>query len=136
RPEVDDRHSFRELVAEQGAGRLREQDLAPVPGGADPRRADDVEPEVALLTHGRLSCVEAHAHAHLGPVGPGMGGEGALSVNGARNGLLRASEGVEEGISLRVDLGPAVLAQVLAQEQPVVANYLLVAIAELLEELR
>ena len=77
-PEVDDRDAFGEVVAEQRASRLGEQDLAAVARRADARRADDVEPEIALFADRRLARVQAHPHAHLLPSRPLVGRERAL----------------------------------------------------------
>ena len=82
-PEVDDRHALRQVVPEQRARRLREQDLAAVARRADARRADDVEAEVALVADGRLAGVQAHPHPHLGPLRPGVRTESPLSRNRA-----------------------------------------------------
>ena len=63
--EVVDADAFGQLVAEQRARRLRDEDLAAVAGRADPRRAHDVEPDVALVADRRLAGVQAHPHADV-----------------------------------------------------------------------
>ena len=59
-----------QLVGDQVAGRLGDEDLAAVAGRADPRGAVDVEPDVALRGAPRLAGVEPHPVAHRDPVGP------------------------------------------------------------------
>ncbi len=135
-PEVDDRHALRQVVPEQRARRLREQDLAAVARRADARRANDVEAEVALVADGRLAGVQAHAHPHLGPLRPGVRAESPLSRNRAGDRLRCAREGVEERVALRVDLRAALRAQVLAEEPAVLADDFAVVVAELLEQPR
>jgi hypothetical protein len=109
--------------------RLREQHLAAVPGGGDPRRAVHVEADVALVAEPlRLAGVHAHPHAHRPVARPRVGGERALRVGGAGHRVPRPPEDVEEGVALRVDLPPTVLPErashdlgVLAEDAPVVA---------------
>ena len=50
--------------AEERARRLREEDLTAAAHRADARRSHDVEPDVALLVHGRLARVQPHPHAN------------------------------------------------------------------------
>ena len=58
------------IVAEHRAGRLRDEDLAPVTGCHDPRGAVDAEPVIALLGLSGLAGVDPHAHAQLDPRRP------------------------------------------------------------------
>ena len=78
-----------------------------MPGRADPRGADDVEADVALVAERRLAGVQAHAHANLGAARPCVGGERPLALDGRAHRVARARERVEERIALRVDLVPA-----------------------------
>jgi len=68
--EVADVHAVGQLVADERAGRLRDEDLTAMPGGADARGANDVQPDVALVADGRLAGVQAHADAHVGAARP------------------------------------------------------------------
>ena len=51
------------VACDEVARRLRQEHLAPVPGGSDARRAVDVDPDVALVGHDGLARVEPHADA-------------------------------------------------------------------------
>ena len=135
-PEVDDRDSVGELVAEQRARRLRKQDLAAVAGRADARGADDVEPEVALVADRRLAGVQAHPDADLAALRPLVCRERALGRHRPGDCVPRARERVEERVALGVDLGATLVAEALAEQQPVVADDVAVGVAELLEQPR
>ena len=63
--EVVDADALGQLVPEQRARRLRDEDLAAVARRADARRAHDVEPDVALVADRRLAGVQPHPHAHV-----------------------------------------------------------------------
>jgi len=52
------------VSAREIAGRLREQDLAPVRGVGDARRPVHVLADVPVCGHGRLTRVQSHPHAH------------------------------------------------------------------------
>ena len=92
------------------------------------------EPQVALVADRRLARVEAHSHPDLRTVRPGVGAQGALGSDRSSRGVARAREREEEGVALGVDLGPAGASERLADEPPVLANDLRVAISELLQE--
>ena len=109
--EVVDADALRELVAEQRARRLGEQNLAAVPGGADPRRAHDVQPDVALVADGRLAGVQPHPHADLRVLGPRVVAQRALGRDGRLDGGAGAREREEERVALRVHLRAALLAE-------------------------
>ena len=134
--EVDDGHALGKLVPEQSPRRLGEEDLAAVPCGADARRADDVEPEIALIADRGLAGVQTHPHAHRLLLGPRVIGEGALSSDRAGDGVPRPRERVEEGVPLCVDLCAALVAEMLPQKQAMVADDIAVGVPELLEEPR
>ena len=106
-----------------------------MPGGADPRRAMDVDSDVALLTDDGLAGVDAHADAELGPVRPVMARERLLGRDGGRDGVLRSAEAVEERVSLRVDLLAPTRAESLADDAAVIRERVGVPVAELLEQL-
>ena len=82
--------------------------MAAAPGGAKPGRADDVEPQVALLAERRLARVQAHPHADRGVLGPRVLCVRALRLDGRRDRVASAGEGEEERVALGVDLGPVV----------------------------
>ena len=74
--------------------------------------------------------MQPHAHADR------PAGKCALAVGGGGNGVRRAGEGDEEGITLRVDLDAVVLGKRRAESPPVLVQRLPVAVAELLQQPR
>ncbi len=132
--EVEDAGALRQVVPDQRARRLREEDLAAVARRADPSRADDIEPEVPLLADRGLTGVQPHPHPHGGAVGPLVCLERALGRDGGANGIAGASERVEERVALRVDLRAAVRGERLADDPPVIARHVGVRVPELLEQ--
>jgi hypothetical protein len=60
--------------------------------------------------------------------------ERALHGDGARDRVPRARKRVEERVALRIDLGPAFVAQVLPQQPPVIADDAAVRVSELLQQ--
>src|SRR5215210_4512976 len=125
-----------EIVSEQHASRLREQDLTAVARGADPGRPDDVHADVAFLADGRLAGVQAHAYLHVDAFGPLVRRQGALSVDCSANGFLGPRERVEEGVALSVDLLSAGSLELLAQDPAVIPMDVAVAVAESFEQPR
>ena len=106
--EIVDADALGQVVADERAGRLREEDLAAVASRADPRRADDVQPEVALVADRRLAGVQAHPHAHRGAVAATRGSRARAGRRPRRATASRARwEGEEERVALRVDLASA-----------------------------
>src|SRR5215218_1266009 len=63
--------------------------------------------------------------------GPNVTAENLLTLSRGLNRLIGAAEGVEERVSLRVDLMSVVLREHLAQQPLVLRQYLAVAVAEL-----
>ena len=120
--EVADRHALGEIAADERARRLREQHLPAVARRADPRRADDVHADVALVADRRLAGVQAHPHLDLGAARPLVRRERALAGDRGRDRVARTPERVEERVALRVDLAPAGRAERLAQDPPVVGD--------------
>jgi hypothetical protein len=92
------------VVRDDAFGRIGEKNLLAPGGGADARSEMDISSDVALSRDGGLACVDAHADAQFGIVGPGMRGEGALGRERAGESVVGFRKGVEESISLGVDL--------------------------------
>ena len=111
-------------------GRLRQQHLAAVADGGDPRALVHVEADVPLLGQPRLARVQPHPHADR-PVG-----QRALAVSGSGDGVRRAGEGDEERITLRVDLDALVLGKRRAESPPMLVQRLPVVVAELVQQPR
>ena len=101
---------------------------------AEPRRADDVEAEVALAAHGRLAGVQAHPHPDVDPVGPVVLGVGALRLDRCRDGVAGTGKGEEEGIALRVDLDASEGREAFPHQPPVLGEDVVVTLAEPLQE--
>jgi hypothetical protein len=97
----------REIVCHEFPRDPREKDLSPVPGRADARCSMDTKTDVSLFSDNRLGRVKTHAHPHLLSIRPFMGDQRILSGEGRANCVLRASEGDEESVALRIDLPPA-----------------------------
>jgi hypothetical protein len=90
---------------EEVTRRVREQHLAAVSRGRDPRPLHDVETDVPLRDPVRLAGVKAHAHANRAAV------ERALSIQRSGDGVSRARERHEERVALRVDFHAVALAE-------------------------
>ena len=108
---------LRQLVLDQLRRRLRDHDLAAVAGAHHPRGQMNVLPDVLRRIDTRLP----RMHPHPNPDHPSR--QGSLSLGNRSHRLPRRGEGVEEGVTLVVDLvaeterlahEPAVLAQCLA----------------------
>ena len=115
---------------EEPPGRLGEDDLPAVRGGRDPRRAVDVDPDVALVRHDRLAGVDAHAHADRARL------ERVARVGGRGHGVRCARERDEERVALRVDLDAVVSRERISQGAAVLGEELGVAGSVLLEKPR
>ena len=115
-----------DVVAEQLACHRRDDDLAAVCRGADPRPDRQVDPEVVpAFGDLRLSGVEPHAH----PYRIIEAGESSLSPDRGRDGFARARECREEGVALRVDLDAAVCGDDTAECPPMRLEHVAVAVA-------
>jgi len=107
-----------------------DEHLAAVPDRGDPRRAVDVDPDVALLGDERLPRVDAHANADR-PLD-----ECGLRLTGRYERVSRPREGDEEGVALSVDLDAAAPLERLAQRPSVIGERIRVGVAQLVEQLR
>jgi hypothetical protein len=103
RSEVDGLEPY---VDEEVARHLRDQDLPPVRDRADPRRPDHVNPYVPFRAALGLACVQAHAHGHTHLLGPLLGRERALRLDGGCRRLGCARKGNHERVALGIDLDP------------------------------
>jgi hypothetical protein len=119
-----------EIAVDQLAGRLRQQDLAAVPGGGDPGRPVDVDPDVALVGDRRLAGVQADPHADRTVL------ERRLRLPRGGDRLPRRGKGDEERVPLRVDLDPAVAAERVAQDPAMLRQRAGIGAAELGEQPR
>ncbi len=134
--EREDRDACRQRGSDERARRVREQDVAALPRGAEPRRADDVETEVALAADGRLAGVQPHPDEDGAALRPVVSGVGALHLHRGLDRVAGAREGEEERVPLRVDLDAAALGERVAHQPTVVGEDAVVAVTELLQERR
>jgi hypothetical protein len=89
----------------------------------------DVNPDVALVGHYRLTCVQADPHADRPFV------QRLLGVPRSCERIFCTREGDEEGIALGIDLDATMAAKSVAQKAPVFSECLRIAVAELVQEL-
>ena len=82
--------------------------MAAVPGGTDARGPVHADPHVALSSDLGLARVQSHAHLDRRSLGPGMGRQVALGVDGRSHRVVGRREADEEGIALGID-DPAVV---------------------------
>jgi hypothetical protein len=94
----------RQVLAEEGRDRLRQDDLVAGGGRGDPGRLVHGQSHVAAGDDGGLAAVQTHAHVHAQRVRPRVRGEGSLGVGRGRHRLSSGREGHEEGIALGVHL--------------------------------
>ncbi len=113
---------------EQLPRRLREENLPAVTGAHDPRRSVHVGTDVALVREDRLTGVDADPDSH------GTSFERGLTVSSSGDRIGRPCECVEERVSLRVDLHPAVLREDRPQEPAVLREHIGVAPAQLVQK--
>ncbi len=113
---------------------LGQQGLAAVGRGADARREVHVPTHVTLCGPVGFAGVDAHAGAHRCVLGPGVRGKGALSLNASRHRVSSAREGIEEGVSLGVDLRSAMRGEGVPQEGAVGLQHLFVGGTEGVKE--
>ena len=83
----------------------REQHLAAVASGADPRPSVDIDPDVALGGNHGFARVDAHSHAYRATR------ERALHTLRRRDSVGSVRERGEERIALRIDLDATVFRQ-------------------------
>jgi hypothetical protein len=112
---------------EQVPRRLREENLTAVRDGGDPRRAHDVDPDVAVTGEPRLAGVDPDPDPERGRR------ERILRLPSRRDGVTGARECDEERVSLRIDLDARVARHHLPKEPAVLRQHLPVGVAELAE---
>ena len=124
------------FVLEEGLRRLRDEDLAPIPGRADPSRPMDGEPRVTTARRNRLARVQAHPHLDLHAVRPGVRRDGELALDGRHQCVSRTREGDEERVALGVDLIASMRFECRAQQPLVLLEHLAVPLSQQLDEAR
>jgi hypothetical protein len=106
---VPERDVLRQLVGDELVRGARDQHLPAVSGGADPRRAVDVQTDVVVVSDLRLARVDADAHADVDTLRPVLGRERPLRAHRGGDGVARPRERDEERVTLGVDLATVVL---------------------------
>ena len=115
---------------QEAAGRLGEHDLPAVGSRGDPRRAMDVDADVALVGHDRLARVQTHPNNDRAVF------EGVPRFRGSRNCIGGARKRDEEGIPLSVDLDARVPRECVPQYPSVLGEQVGIGCPMLLEEPR
>ena len=118
------------VAVQEPSCRLGEDDLSPVSSGGDPRRAVNVDADVAFVRHDRLAGVDSHAD----PDGAGL--ELAPRLGSGGNGVGGAGKRDEEGIALRVHLDTGMSGERVPQGSAVLGKQVGVARPVLLKESR
>src|SRR6185437_6966606 len=80
--------------------RVRDEDLAAVPGRGDPGGPVDRHPDRVAALDSDVAGVEAHPDTYPGPVRPRLALERSLAVDGRRDRVARALEHDEEAVAL------------------------------------
>ena len=101
-----DQPAWRVRITEELCGRVRQEHLPAMPGGADPRAAVHADADVALFRRDRRRAVDSHPYAQLASVRPLVRCQHPLGVDGRARGIRRAWECHEERVSLRIHLRP------------------------------
>ncbi len=115
-------------VPQELSGRLRDEYLAAVPGGGDPRRAVNLEPDIALVGDGGLAGVDPHPHADRAACKRGL----PVTCRGERVGSPRESD--EERVALRVDLESIMRRERVTQHPPMHGESVRVPVSELAQQ--
>ena len=136
RPEVAQPDALERLLGEQPAGRVRDENLAAMAGGADARGTMDADPDVSSSGRPGVAGVDPHPHSQLPALRPALGRERPLPVQGGRDSVARRGERDEERVALSVDLVAAVTREGIAQEAAVGRERIAVALPELVEKRR
>jgi hypothetical protein len=116
-PQIDQR-----AVPSERCGRSGHDRLSAVRGSRDPSRPVQVGSDIAPLCQKRRACVYSNPHADVATV------QSLVRVGGGRERVLRRHERHEEGISLSVDLDPAVPRKRIPQPSAMVPERLAVAL--------
>ena len=101
--EVDQVSARRECLLREGAGRLRQKDLSPVPGGHDPRRPVDRRAEEVVAAMLSLTGVHAHPHPQRTGLTPRFRGDAELGSQGGGRGVDCPPEHRHHPIARRLD---------------------------------
>src|SRR5436190_20028857 len=124
------------MAVERAPRRLGQQDLPAMSGLADPRRAMDIEAEVALRAHRRPTGVHADSNLELDTFRPVVLAERLLSGDRGVGCSVRLGEDDEELVAAPIDHLTTARRDGVAQQTTVVVEDGLVVVAELMDETR
>src|SRR4029450_7974711 len=102
-PRVSERGSVWEVVLDEPARQVGDQDLPAMRCRTDPRSEVDGEPRQTLVGDGGLAGVDAHPNAHVRALRPRVGSQTTLGLDRRGDGILRSGEHDEECVALPVD---------------------------------
>jgi hypothetical protein len=118
-------------ILDHACRRGREQDLAAVPGGTNPRGAVHSDPNVSVIVKMGLGGMKAYADADSNPVSESLALQRPLRRDCRGDSVTGPLEDDEELISSRVDLHATVVGEGVAEQTAIVCTHL----AELLSQL-
>lgn len=101
---------------------------------ADARSFVDCESDVIVLDDLGFAGMQSHADAHQVLVRPTMTAESDLAVQRRGDSVARSREGDEEPVPPRAELVSAVCSERLSKHLAVLGEYVLVSVAQLLQE--
>ena len=123
-------HAVRQLVRDEPRRQRREQHLAALAGGADPRAVMHREADVALVAEDRVAGVQAHAHAHAARRAATDGRECArCAAAAAATASPPLRKTIEAAVALGADEEAVERLDRVAQQPAMGAERLLVALA-------
>src|SRR5437762_9170439 len=123
-----------EVCACQGPRRVREQDLAAVARGRDPRDPVEGETYIVAADEGHLACVNAHPDPDRVALRPGVIREGPLSVDRGHDRRRGIRKCREDRVALRPDDAAAVAGDGLVEQGTVLVQQLAIGVTQLLDE--
>ena len=123
-----------EVCACQGPRRVREQDLAAVARGRDPRDLVEGETYIVAADEGHLACVNAHPDPDRVALRPGVIREGPLSVDRGHDRRRGIRKCREDRVALRPDDAAAVAGDGLVEQGTVLVQQLAIGVTQLLDE--
>src|SRR6266566_400701 len=125
--------SIRQLMFYKIARCLRKQHLLTMPRTHNACREMNIHPHIAFGDQQWLTRVESHTHSHNHPLRPEVRSvQGALGIYCCRYSVRGASEGLEEGIPLRIDFVTVPFLKCSPQQAPAFGEYKGIAITQLL----
>ena len=101
----------------------------------NPRSLVYSEPDIPIVADLWLTSVQAHAHAHLDPLGPRLRGEVPLGIDGRGDRVLPTPKGDKERVPLSVDLSTAVCRERRSKNALMLGEHTAVVRAQLLQQL-